>query len=173
MTVAHCQFSIARRLHHKWYWVFQIIFLFHICCDKKFYLIFEFVFLFQILQDQGIAGRRGGEDSSQYVIFSHVNHEITNCHDYVGRFVVEDGDVWLWVYITDTVTHLGLYLWLMILWIRVKSESWMCSLCLPEQLPRDALSYIDLSLLKTWPKPQVPHKASWCLKAKSSTMVAR
>lgn len=112
MTVAHCQLSIARRLHHKWYWVFQIIFLFHICCDKKFYLIFELVFLSQILQDQGFAGRRSGGDSSQYIIFSHANHEITNCHECVRRFVVEASDVWMWAYIANTMMHLGLYLWL-------------------------------------------------------------
>lgn len=81
-----------------------------------------------------------GEIAHSTSYFPHVIHKITNCHNYSGRFAVEAGDGWMWS---------------LILWIRVKTESSLCSLCLLEWLLRDWLSCTDFNLLQIWPKPQV------------------
>lgn len=47
--------------------------------------------------------------------YPHVVHKITNCHDYSRRFVVEAGDDWMYAYITGTMIHIRLCMWLWVI----------------------------------------------------------
>lgn len=143
MTVAHCQLSIARRLHRKWYRAFHDFFFIPYFLWQGVLLNNWICFSFSNTAESRVCGkemwwRRG--DRSQFIINMR-KHKILNA-------MIALADLW-WrpmmpkhIKLTQQCTFRTLFLAL-ILWIAMKSKNQLCSLCLLGQLPRNVLRYTD------------------------------